>query len=118
MADPLSVAIELAVLVLGGAALLRWYRSARIRGLGALIGEAMRRRGITPADAEAAGLANEMTAAVQRCGACTSAAGCRVAMSRFGRWNLPEVCPNRQFLDRVADHKARADTARIFSGWR
>jgi hypothetical protein len=118
MGSYLYIAIAVAAAGFSAAALLRWGLATRIRGTKLLIGEAMRRRGITVADAKASGLAGGMRIAVKRCRACTSDAECRAVLSRFGRHDLLAICPNRNFFERIAEHKRAADAARTFSGWR
>lgn len=116
---------ESADLVLSGAALLvasyallRWRRAIRILGTRVLIREAMKRRGITPVDAEAAGLDAELLAAEARCGGCTADLACRVMLSEPGRGELPATCPNRHFFERIEQHKTVASAARTFAAWR
>lgn len=82
----------------------------RITRTGVLIGEAMKRRGITPADAEVAGLEPEVFAAQQRCATCAADPVCRVWLSGVGEGDFPEQCPNRSFFVQVAQHKAFADS--------
>jgi hypothetical protein len=109
---PLTLAILVTALLLAIVALMRRRRAARIRGTRVLIGEAMMRRGITPADAEAAGLEPEVAFAGKRCAVCAADATCRVVLSESGRADVPDVCPNRDLFDRIAQHKAVAGVAR------
>jgi hypothetical protein len=103
----LSITLSLAALAVALFALVRWRRVARITGARVLIGEAMRRRDIMPADAEAARLEPELFAAQQRCVECAAEPACRyMLMDAPQSANLPEACPNREFFDRVAAHKA------------
>lgn len=81
-------------------------RVARIRGTKVLIGEAMIRRGITPADAEAAGRGTEIFNAAQRCAVCAMDSICRDTLSAIARKDLPGECPNRALFDDIAAHKA------------
>jgi hypothetical protein len=94
-----------AAVAVAGFALVRWRRAARIMGTRILIGEAMRRRGITPADAAAAGLEAEVFAAGGRCAQCAADPACRRWLGDFGG-TLPTGCPNRDLLDRIAARKA------------
>lgn len=96
--------------VAAAAATLRWRRAVRIRQTGVLIGEAMKRRGITPADAEAAGLEPEAFAAQLRCATCVADPACRVWLSGVGTDDLPQQCPNRSFFEQVVQHKAIQDS--------
>lgn len=85
---------------------LRQRRAARIRHTPVLVSEAMRLRGITPADAAAAGLEHEVYAAVGRCTACSVETQCRARLGEFPPAGPPAVCPNKAFFDEVAAHKA------------
>jgi hypothetical protein len=100
----LSIAVT--ALLVAIVALMRWRRAARIMSTKVLIGEAMKRRGITPADAEAAGLEAEVLAAGKRCASCAEDGACRVLLSELGQGDVPGSCPNRDLFDRVAQHKA------------
>jgi hypothetical protein len=104
----LAAAIGGAVVTAAVLALVCWRRATRIQDTAVLIGEAMQRRGITPADAAAAGLEPEVFAARRRCAACTDDPACRALLSTLAPARLPEACPNRDFFDRVAAHKAIA----------
>lgn len=99
-------ALAVVALLVAAVALLRWRRAARIMGTRVLIGEAMKRRGISPADAEAAGLEAEVLVAGSRCATCASDHACRVVLSELGKGDVPGNCPNRDFFDRVSQHKA------------
>lgn len=87
------------------AAMLAVRRTARILETRLLIGEAMQRRGVTPADAEAAGLEGEMYAARERCANCISESACRVLLAA-PKADVPATCPNRGFFDILAQEKA------------
>ncbi len=104
--DLVALAIAVVALVVAVVALLRWRQAVRIMRTRVLIGEAMKRRGITPADAEAAGLEPEVLVAGQRCAVCSADPECRVLLSELGSNDVPDACPNRAFFDRVAQHKA------------
>ncbi len=104
----IALAIAAGALVVAVVALARWRRAVRIMRTKVLIGEAMKRRGITPADAEAAGLESEVLVAGQRCAKCALDPACRVLLSELGSSDVPEACPNRDFFDKVAAHKAVA----------
>lgn len=71
-----------------------------------LIGPAMRRFGVTPADAEAVGLEPALQQAQKRCGTCLLQQECR---SRLGglRRGLPEGCPNAGLFTQIARERAR-----------
>ena len=109
----MAIALLLAVY-----AVARRHRVARIQGTPVLIGEAMKRRGITPADVGAAGLEAELVAAKARCASCTSDAACRVLLGEPWRFDLPATCPNRNFFERVERHKSAASADRSFAAWR
>ena len=80
-------------------------RKKRVMGTQVLIGEAMLRRNISPADAAAAGLEPEVFAAVRKCTNCGSDTECRILLANAGTPDLPRECPNRGFFYRVAAHK-------------
>lgn len=103
--EPLYLSLAVTALLVAIVALMRWRRAARIMSTKVLIGEAMQRRGITPADAEAAGLEAEVLLAGKRCASCTEDGACRVLLSELGRGDVPGNCPNRDLFDRVAQHK-------------
>jgi len=104
--EPFYLSIAATALLVAIVALLRWRRATRIMGTRVLIGEAMKRRGITPADAEAAGLEAEVLLAGKRCASCAEDGACRVLLSELGQGDVPGNCPNRGLFDRVAQHKA------------
>jgi hypothetical protein len=87
----------------------RHHRAGRIQRTKILAGEAMRRRGITPADAAAAGVEHQVFAAVRRCETCGVDAQCRESMGRSSSGAPPDTCPNSAFFDDVAAHKAARD---------
>ena len=98
---PLLLGTVIAVLLVMSAG----RRRARIAGSSTLVGEAMRRRGLTPADAESAGIEHEFFAAARRCSGCVAEAQCRASLARVLPGNLPSQCPNREFFDHLAIHK-------------
>jgi hypothetical protein len=104
--EPFYLAIAVTALLVAIVALMRWRRAVRLMGTRVLIGEAMKRRGITPADAEAAGLEPETLLAGRRCATCASDSACRVLLSELGQGDVPGACPNREFFDRVSEYKA------------
>ncbi len=116
--DSIYLTVALAALLVAGYALLRWRRAIRIMGTPVLIAEAMKRRGITPGDAEAAGLDADLLAAEARCAGCTAHLACRVMLSEPGSGSLPATCPNRNFFERIEQHKAVVSAARTFAAWR
>jgi hypothetical protein len=93
--------VALASLAVAAFALVRWRRAVRIMGTRILIGEAMRRRGITPADAQTVGLEAEVLAAQGRCANCRMDTSCRMWLADAGAGGLPDGCPNRDFFERV-----------------
>lgn len=103
-----ALAIAAGALIVAVVALARWRRAVRILRTKVLIGEAMKRRGITPADAEMAGLEAEVLVAGERCSICAHDAACRVLLAELGSNDVPRSCPNLDFFDRVAAHKAVA----------
>ena len=92
-------------LVAAIAALHAVRRTRRILDTKLLIGEAMRRRGVTPADAEAAGLEADMYVARERCADCRSEAACRVVLAT-PKQDVPSACPNQAFFAQLAAEKA------------
>ena len=90
----------------------RHHRAERIRRTKILAGEAMRRRGITPADAAAAGVEHQVFAAVRRCETCAVDAECREKLAASASGAPPAVCPNSAFFDDVAAHKAARDLSK------
>jgi type VI protein secretion system component VasK len=79
-----TLLVMIGVLVLA-VAIWSWRRSARRARLGrtpVLIGEAMAKRGISPADAEAAGLEGDLGKAVQLCAQCSDLVRPRSARTR------------------------------------
>jgi len=101
----LGLALACALLAVAVAAIKRRRREVRILATPVLVGEAMMRKGITPADAAAAGREAEVFSAVARCAACTSDAECRAALIEGASEDLPAQCPNREFFAHVAAHK-------------
>lgn len=95
---PILAGGALAVLLFAVSA---WRRVRRISGASVLIGEAMHVQGISPADAELAGVQDETLAAARRCTACAAEAECRAGLARFIPHGLPSQCPNRAFFDYV-----------------
>ena len=115
MATPELLGTLLLLTVLGGALfffLHRHHRMQRLRRTKILAGEAMQRRGITPADAAAAGVEHQVFAAVRRCETCGIDAQCRENMGASGSGLPPAACPNSAFFDDVAAHKAARDLSR------
>lgn len=109
MVLPESLGTLLLLAVFGGAIFYfvhRRHRLERVRRTRILAGEAMRRRGITPADAEAAGREHEVFAAVRNCAACRIEDQCREALAGSTSATPPDGCPNSAFFDDVATHKA------------
>lgn len=99
------VLLLLVALMLGVLLARRLRRSARMGGRGILIGEAMRRRRITPADAAAAGRETDMLRARERCAGCADEDACRAALTGSARADVPAGCPNRAFFAEVASHR-------------
>jgi len=115
MATPEILGTLLLLTVLGGALfffLHRHHRMQRLRRTKILAGEAMQRRGITPADAAAAGVEHQVFAAVRRCETCGIDAQCRENMGASGSGLPPAACPHSAFFDDVAAHKAARDLSR------
>jgi hypothetical protein len=93
-----------AIVAVAAYVIARRRRAARILGTRVLIGEAMARKGITPADAAAAGPDSEVFAASRRCASCAVDPQCRAVLSQ-GAGDVPAECPNRGFFARIAAHK-------------
>lgn len=115
MVLPESLGTLLLLAVFGGVVFYfvhRHHRLARIRRTHILAGEAMHRRGITPADAAAAGREHEVFAAVRNCEACRIEDQCREALAGSTSAAPPYGCPNSAFFDDVAAHKAARTLSR------
>lgn len=112
MVIPVSTILIIALfaLVAGGLWLLRFrYRRAILAHVPLLIGEAMAKRGVYPADAEAAGMESEVAAAVKRCEACSATEQCRDWIAGGRRRGNGLFCPNAALFDEL---DARKSTAR------
>lgn len=72
-----------------------------------LVGLAMRRVGITPADAAAAGLEQELLQARQRCAGCAVSGSCRRRLGSLSPLGLPAECVNAALFARVAQERER-----------
>jgi hypothetical protein len=100
----------LALLLVGAAVvvyvIVRWRRMVRVMRTRVLIGEAMQRHGLTPADAEAAGLEGELAIARRRCAECVQAQACRLLLAESPGQGLPERCPNHDFFAQLAAEKS------------
>lgn len=96
----------------------RRVRRAKLASTPVLIGAAMAKRGISPADAEAAGREGDLGQAVQLCAKCIDQQGCRSwLMSGDGR-RSPPYCPNAALMDDIAQAKAAAaPTVPIAAAW-
>jgi hypothetical protein len=92
----------------------RHHLGERIRRTRILAGEAMRRRGITPADAAAAGVEHQVFAAVRRCETCGVDAQCRESLGASASGAPPAACPNSAFFDDVAAHKAAQEFSKAW----
>jgi len=111
MATPLSTFLIVALLALaiGGVWLLRFrHRRAVLAHVPLLIGEAMAKRGVYPADAESAGMESEVAAAVQRCEACAATEQCRDWIAGGRRRGNQAFCPNAVLFDEIEAGKTAA----------
>lgn len=110
--------LGLALLLAGGgmvAVTLAWgaWRLRRRRAVlraPVLVGAAMTRYGITPADAAAAGLEGEMFSARERCAHCPSEEICRQRLIAAVAGPFPSDCPNLAFFSSIQSFKEAADT--------
>jgi len=106
---PLGMAFVLAVAI-ASAGLLLWLaartrrRNAIVRSA-VLIGSAMDRHGITPADAEAAGLADGLFAAAKRCAECPSAGPCRAWLLASRGKPFASHCPNLEMFQSIQRYR-------------
>lgn len=111
MATPLlglMIALLLAIAA-GGIWLLRYrYRRAVLAHTPLLIGEAMAKRGVFPAAAEAAGMESEVAAAVARCEACSATEQCRDWIAGGRRRGNSGFCPNAALFDALEAKKTAA----------
>ena len=79
-------------------------RRSRLQANECLIGEAMGTLGISPTDAESAGLEAQLSRAAHQCRQCASAEHCRQWLSARG--SSPDFrCPNSDFFSEVCLHK-------------
>ena len=111
MATSLSTFLIVALLALaaGGVWLLRFrHRRAVLAHVPLLIGEAMAKRGVYPADAETAGMESEVAAAVQRCEACAATEQCRDWIAGGRHRGNQAFCPNAALFDELEERKAAA----------
>ena len=104
--SPLLIIAALAIIAIVAAFWLLERRRRRLAGTQVLIGEAMKRLGITPADAEAAGLEPALLAATQRCAGCTDTAQCRSRLGALTGPPIPDQCPSHTLFAHIAAHKA------------
>jgi hypothetical protein len=93
-----------AVIWLGRVALVRW-RYARLKERPVLIGVAMDLYGITPKDAEDAGLGPELRRAAERCAKCGSTGECHGWLAAGSRSSLDDSCPNARYFQEVARYR-------------
>lgn len=89
----------------------RAQRRAVLSATPLLIGEAMNKRGVCPADAEAAGLEGDLAQAVALCADCPHTEGCRDWLADGDGQRSPSYCANAPMLDRVAAARAAAQGA-------
>ena len=83
-----------------------WWGRGRIRRLAfermpVLIGEAMARLGLTPADAESAGLDRVVSAVGERCRSCEVSGKCRDWLASSFRDGPGARCPNAMLFDEI-----------------
>ena len=104
--SPLLITAALVAIAVVAAIWMLASRRRRLAGTQVLIGEAMKRLGITPADAEAAGLEPALLAATQRCAGCTDTAQCRSRLGAFTGPPIPDQCPSHTLFAHIAAHKA------------
>jgi len=97
----------LMILVFSGlGALTVWWGNGRIRRIAlgrmpVLIGEAMARLGLTPRDAESAGLEGAVLAAGERCRTCDEASVCRDWLAEGLVATREPRCPNQALFERI-----------------
>lgn len=77
-------------------------RRRDVQGAPNLVGCAMDRLGITPADAEAAGMEGALLQARERCANCTVRAECRAGLAALLPRPLPSACVNAALFERIA----------------
>ncbi len=104
--SPILIMAIIAVAAAVAAATLLHRRRRRLAGTQVLIGEAMKQLGITPADAEAAGLEPALLAAMQRCAGCADTDECRSRLGALTGPPIPDQCPSHALFAHVAAHKA------------
>ncbi|MDE1949423.1 MAG: hypothetical protein KGI35_12460 [Burkholderiales bacterium] len=76
-----------------------------------LIGEAMDKLHLTPADAGAAGAENELRQAVKLCAQCVDQDACRDWLMKGESRHAPEFCPNARLMDGLAIARSAAQSA-------
>jgi hypothetical protein len=102
----IATAIAVGALLAAMVALFNWGRAVRIMRTKVLIHEMMKRWRISQADIKTASLDNEWLVAVSRCVRCVSQPACRLVLSESDSSHVPQKCPNRDFFDRVSNHRA------------
>lgn len=89
------------------------FRRARLEASNLLIGDAMDKLHLTPANAGAAGAENELRRAVQLCAQCTEQGACRDWLMKGDPKHSPEFCPNARLMDEIATAKSAAQSAQV-----
>lgn len=65
----------------------------------------MRREGVTPKDAAAAGLEGQLYDGVKLCASCEKASICRQWLANLGGSQFEVNCPNKWLFDRIRRHR-------------
>lgn len=103
-----GLAIVAALAAYGGAAELYrlWKYRHRVLHSDVLIGFAMRRVGVSAADAARAKLGRELPRAAERCRVCEKASDCRLRLARIFPQPLPQECLNSRLFESIKDQSA------------
>ena len=97
-----TIAIAAPALILGGMAAylgLAFWRWARSGERPLLLGEMLRRNGVSPAGMQSHAEALQMAQAARRCFGCTAQAGCEEWLESRDTEGYREFCPNADFID-------------------
>jgi Family of unknown function (DUF6455) len=93
-----------------GVATILWgqwrIRRIELSRMPVLIGEAMARLGITPADADSAGLDRAVSAAGESCRDCSVGSECRDWLASSRRSGPGRRCPNAALFDEIKARRA------------
>jgi hypothetical protein len=101
-----AIVVAIASAIVAGEARRIWKRRTAALQADVLIGCALERVGITPADVALAGHDSDLRRATGRCRDCRLAPDCRSRLARLVPRPLPKACPNAGLFDQVRQHRA------------